>query len=92
MKSFDPKIFTQSNCVLNFALIVLSNIFVSFFIGQWISSLTKSVVWTIVFLFLGVISGLYCGIKELIREAEKYEGSGKKNAGDDKKDSSSFRG
>ena len=29
---------------------------------------------------------------QFIREAEKYEGSGKKNAGDDKKDSSSFRG
>jgi len=60
--------------VLQFGLITLSNVFAGGFIGYLVvryTCLGKG--WMIPFLMLGVISGLFSGVKYLLKEASKDE-------------------
>jgi len=81
------KDFAKLNLVLVFGVEVISNIAVAGLIGYFLDKWTfNNKVLFIIFLFLGVASGLYNGIKDLLKEAEKYEKLDKK---DDSNDSSS---
>ncbi|GAB6188554.1 hypothetical protein JCM30566_02930 [Marinitoga arctica] len=89
----DIKIFTRLNLILFFALTVLANVFMGYLIGVAISSITKTEIWKIAFLFLGVISGLYNGIMEMLKEVEKEDNElriKKKNKRNNNKDNNSF--
>jgi len=67
--------------VLNFGVTVLSNIAVGAFLGYYIDKWTfKNGVLFIVFILLGIASGLYNGFKYLLREADKYDKRDKKDA------------
>ena len=60
--------------VLQFGLITLSNVFVGGLIGYLVvkyTSLGKG--WIVPFLMLGVLSGLFSGVKYLLKEASKDE-------------------
>ncbi len=62
------------NLVMVFGVTVVSNIAVAGFIGWLIDRYTfNNKVIFIIFLFLGVISGIYNGIRELLKEADRYE-------------------
>ena len=81
------KDFAKLNLVLVFGVEVISNIAVAGLIGYFLDKWTfNNKVLFVIFLFLGVASGLYNGIKDLLKEAEKYEKLDKK---DDSNDSSS---
>ncbi|RAO98862.1 hypothetical protein PW5551_07205 [Petrotoga sp. 9PW.55.5.1] len=73
MKRFDLRSFSYLNMVIYFAVIVLSNIFVGLLIGYLIYKFTGQQIWMVILMFLGIVSGLYSGIKELLREVEKHE-------------------
>ncbi len=76
--------FVKLNLVMVFGVVVISNIFVAGLIGYLIDKWTfNNKVIFIIFLFLGVISGIYNGIRELLKEAEKYEKLDKKDDNDD---------
>lgn len=77
--------FVKLNLVIVFGVVVISNIFVAGLIGYLIDKWTfNNKVIFIIFLFIGVISGIYNGIRELLREAERYEKLDKKDGnGDD---------
>lgn len=67
--------------VLNFGVTVISNIAVGAFLGYYIDKWTlKNGVILIVFVLLGVASGLYNGFKYLLKEADKYDRHDKKDA------------
>ena len=73
-KRNDLKYFTSLGIVIQFGVVVVSNIFVDGVIGYFIDKWTlKNKLFLIVFLFLGVASGLYNGVKYLLKEAQKYE-------------------
>ena len=81
------KDFAKLNLVLVFGVEVISNIAVAGLIGYFLDKWTfNNKVLFVIFLFLGVASGLYNGIKDLLKEAEKYEKLDKK---DDSNDSGS---
>ena len=62
------------NLVTAFGVTVVSNILIAGLLGYWIDKLTsKDHVFLVIFLFIGVISGLYNGIRQLLKEAERYE-------------------
>lgn len=68
------KYFAGIGIVIQFGVVVISNIFVAGVIGYFLDRWTfKNRLILILFLFLGVASGLYQGIRYLIKEAEKYE-------------------
>ncbi len=72
------------NLITVFGATVVANILVAGLMGYWLDSITfKNKVLFIIFLFLGVISGLYNGIKQLLKEARSYERLDKKNGEDD---------
>ena len=76
--------FVKLNLVLVFGVTVVANIAVAGIIGYFIDKWTfNNKVFFIVFLFVGIISGLYNGIRELMKEAERYEKIDKKGSGDD---------
>jgi len=70
----DLKYFTGIGIVIQFGVVVISNIFVAGIIGYFLDKWTfKNKAFLILFLFLGIVSGLYHGIRYLIKEAERYE-------------------
>lgn len=73
MKRFDLRSFSYLNMVIYFSVIVLSNIFVGLLIGYLIYKFTDQQIWMVILMFLGIVSGLYSGIKELLKEVEKHE-------------------
>ena len=75
--------FVKFNLIMVFGVTVVSNIAVAGFIGWLIDRYTlNNKVIFIIFLFLGVISGIYNGIRELLKEAERYEKLDKKDDSD----------
>ncbi|AEH50375.1 AtpZ/AtpI family protein [Pseudothermotoga thermarum] len=67
-----------------FGVTVVSNILVGTVLGYYIDKWTfNNKVLFVVFIFLGIASGLYNGFKFLLKEAEKYDKRDKK---DDKSD------
>jgi len=76
--------------VLNFGVTVISNIIVGTLIGYYIDKWTfKNGVFLIVFVLLGIASGLYNGFKYLLKEADKYDKHDKED--DNKRDDSGIR-
>jgi len=83
------KDFVKFNLLMVFGTVVVSNVAVAGFIGWLIDKYTfDNKVLFIVFLFLGVISGIYNGIRELMKEAERYERLDEKDDDDDGSDGS----
>lgn len=78
MKKHDLRSLGYLNMIIYFAVIVLSNIFVSLLIGYLIYRFTNQQIWMVMLMFLGIISGLYSGIRELLKEVEKHERAEKK--------------
>ncbi len=71
---------SKYSIILNFGVTVLSNIAVGAFIGYYIDKWTlKNGVIFVVFILLGIASGLYNGFKYLLREADKYDKHDKKD-------------
>lgn len=67
--------------VLNFGVTVISNIAVGAFLGYYIDKWTlKNGVILIIFVLLGIASGLYNGFKYLLKEADKYDRHDKEDA------------
>lgn len=66
--------FKHSNVVFNFGVTVLGNVLVGGLIGYYLDKWTfNNKILLIIFLFLGVISGMYNGMKLLLREAKKAD-------------------
>ncbi|HHF08452.1 MAG: hypothetical protein DRP32_07510 [Thermotogae bacterium] len=62
------------NIVFQFGIVVVSNVFVGGLIGYLLMKYAgMGKFWLILFLMLGIFSGLYQGIRYLLKEAEKYE-------------------
>ena len=79
------KDFAKFNLLMVFGVTVVSNIAVAGFIGYLIDRYTfDNKVIFIIFLFLGVVSGIYNGIRDLLKEAERYEKLDEKDDGDDR--------
>lgn len=81
----DLKSFNQLNMILMFGITVISNIFVGLGIGWMLNRLLNQSFWMIIFMFLGIGSGLYFGIKDLLREVDKYDKAGNSSKKIDKK-------
>ena len=76
--------FAKFNLIMVFGVTVVSNIAVAGFIGWLIDRYTlNNKVIFIIFLFLGVVSGIYNGIRALLKAAERYEKLDRKDGGDD---------
>ncbi|AKI96788.1 AtpZ/AtpI family protein [Kosmotoga pacifica] len=87
-KKFGFKQFGMLNMVFQFGIVVISNVFVGGLIGYLLvkyANLGK--IWLVLFFMLGIFSGLYQGIRYLLKEAEKYERNNKsgdkRNGGSD---------
>ncbi len=78
------KDFAKLNLITAFGATVIANIAVAGFIGWLIDKYTfdNNVIF-VISLFLGTISGIYNGIRELLKEAERYEKLDKKDDNDD---------
>ncbi len=73
-------LFKSTNIVVSFSTIVIANIAVGGFLGYYIDKWTfNNRIIFILLLFLGIISGIYNGIKYLLKEVEKLDGKSKKN-------------
>ncbi len=86
----DLKTFNQLNLVLMFGITVLSNIFVGMGIGWLLDKIFNHSFWMIVFMLLGIFSGLYFGIKDLLREAERYDKTQNSTKKTDNKDNNNI--
>jgi len=74
-----PKEISKLGMVMNFGIIVISNLVVSAFIGYYLDKVfLKNRLIFVVFLFLGIISGIYNGVKFLMKEVERSERKMKK--------------
>ncbi len=71
---------TKFALFFQFGITVVSNILVGTLLGYYIDKWTfDNKVLFVIFIFLGVASGLYNGFKFLLKEAEKYDKHSKKN-------------
>ncbi|MBO8160889.1 MAG: AtpZ/AtpI family protein [Thermosipho sp. (in: Bacteria)] len=62
------------NLVLVFGATILGNIFVGYLLGKlfdWLFNTEN--IFLIIFLFFGAVSGLYNGIRQLLKEVERLE-------------------
>ncbi|MGB4374510.1 MAG: AtpZ/AtpI family protein [Defluviitoga tunisiensis] len=85
MKKIDFDLFHNLNITFYFAIIILSNIFVGFLIGYLIFSFTSQRFWIVIFMFVGVISGLYSAVQEFSKEVDNHDRTQKKTKGTDNK-------
>lgn len=66
--------FKRSNVVLEFGVTVISNVIVGGLIGYYLDRWTfDNRVLLVIFLFLGMASGMYNGIKFLLKEEKRKE-------------------
>ncbi len=66
--------FKRSNIVLDFGVTVVSNVVVGGIIGYYLDKWTfNNKVLMVIFLFLGIVSGMYNGMRLLLKEAKKDE-------------------
>ncbi|ACR78950.1 MULTISPECIES: AtpZ/AtpI family protein [Kosmotoga] len=73
-KRIDFRQLNAINMVFQFGIVVISNILVGGLLGYLTDKyLFHNKIWLVIFLFLGTISGIYQGIRYLMKEAEKYE-------------------
>jgi|YelNatPaOPRAMG01_1025707.scaffolds.fasta_scaffold08142_4 ATP synthase protein I len=74
------QIFKKTNIITSFGITVVSNIAIGGLIGYYLDKWTfNNKVLLLIFLILGIVSGLYNGIKLLMKEAEKENGKDKKS-------------
>lgn len=74
------QLFKKTNIITSFGITVVSNIAIGGLIGYYLDKWTfNNKVFLLVFLILGISSGMYNGIKLLIKEAEKEDGKSKKD-------------
>jgi len=74
LKFFDLRAFSNLNMVITFGIIVVSNILVALVAGYYLDKWTfNNKLLLIVFVFLGVASGLYNGIRYLLKEVDRLE-------------------
>lgn len=74
------QLFKKTNIITSFGITVVSNIAVGGIIGYYLDKWTfNNKILLVVFLLLGIISGMYSGIKLLMKEAEKEDGKNKKD-------------
>ncbi len=79
-KRFPIAFFKRSNVVFGFGVTVASNVLVGGLIGYYLDKWTfNNKVLLVIFLFLGVVSGMYSGIRMLLEEAKKEDEDGKRN-------------
>ncbi len=73
--------FKRSNIVLDFGVTVVSNVVVGGIIGYYLDKWTfNNKVLMMIFLFLGIVSGMYNGMRLLLKEAKKDEKNGDKKS------------
>ncbi len=71
---------TKLSLFFQFGVTVVSNIVVGTLMGYYLDKWTfNNKVLLVIFIFLGVASGLYNGFKLLLKEAERYDKRGKGN-------------
>jgi len=69
-----PNEFKKLNLIPYFGFTVFANMAVSGLIGYYIDKWTfDNKIIFILFLFFGMITGIYNGIKELVKESKQYE-------------------
>ena len=74
-----PREISKLGIVMNFGVVVISNVVVASIVGYYLDKVTlNNKMVFVIFLFLGVISGIYNGIRFLMKEAEKLERKGRK--------------
>ena len=74
-----PREISKLGIVMNFGVVVISNVVVASIVGYYLDKVTlNNRMVFVIFLFLGVISGIYNGIRFLMKEAEKLERKGRK--------------
>ncbi|MFP4460756.1 MAG: AtpZ/AtpI family protein [Thermotogota bacterium] len=74
-----PNEFKKLNLIPYFGFTVFANMAVSGLIGYYIDKWTfDNKIIFIISLFFGMVSGIYNGIKELVRESKQYEEKGDK--------------
>lgn len=62
------------NLVLVFGATVIGNVVVGYFLGKFFDWLfNTNNLFLIIFLFFGAISGIYNGVRQLLKEVEKIE-------------------
>lgn len=74
------QLFKKTNIITSFGVTVISNIAIGGLIGYYLDKWTfNNKVLLLVFLMLGIVSGMYNGIKLLMKEAEKENEKDKKS-------------
>ncbi|MCL4408383.1 MAG: AtpZ/AtpI family protein [Thermotogae bacterium] len=74
------QLFKKTNIITSFGITVISNIAIGGLIGYYLDKWTfNNKVLLLIFLILGIVSGIYNGIKLLMKEAEKENGKDKKS-------------
>lgn len=92
-RKLDMHSFKAINMVFEFGITVISNVAVAGFIGYLIVrffSIDRG--WLIPFLILGIVSGLYSGLRYLMKEADRIERSSKDSQERDDSDRDSGSG
>lgn len=70
----------SANVVTSFIAVIISNIVIGGLLGYYLDKWTfNNKILFILFLFLGVISGIYNGIRYLLKEVEKIDEKNKKD-------------
>ncbi len=73
------QLFGRTNIITSFGITVLSNIAIGGLIGYYLDKWTfNNKVLLLIFLVLGIVSGMYNGIRLLLKEVEKEDGKKKK--------------
>ncbi len=81
-KRFPIAFFKRSNVVFDFGVTIASNVLVGGLIGYYLDKWTfNNKVLLVVFLFLGIASGMYNGMRMLLKEAKREDEDDKRNKG-----------
>ncbi len=73
-KRFPIVFFKRSNVIFDFGVTILSNVLVGGLIGYYLDKWTfNNKVLLVVFLFIGIVSGMYNGMRMLFKEAKKED-------------------
>ncbi len=73
-KKIPVEFFKHYNVVLDFGVTVAANVVVGGIMGYYLDKWTfNNKVLLVIFLFLGIASGMYNGMKLLLKEAEKSD-------------------
>ncbi len=74
------QLFKKTNIIASFGITVVSNVAIGGLIGYYLDKWTfNNKVLLLIFLVLGIFSGMYNGIKLLMKEVEKESGKDNKD-------------